>query len=432
VEPCEALDDVLTIDIWKATGEPSGYAPVRDDGTFGFSLSGPGDYVLEVGTFFTTTPVPITVTQNQILDLPPMTVDCMRHVSLRLDLGTGPAAETFKAEDTVVLYGADDTLSTTAPNDFGVLRFQWTKAKPPYGLRLFYADNFYVFEDVDVVVSVDTDPPVSELPVLSLPKGQISGRTIQLPESPLANVTLRLISLTSRFSYKTISEASGQFLFDGVEPGEYHLFIIPSEQALAVAVMEGVVLQDNEEVDLGNLGIDFGATVRGTVSETGGAPYPGATVTLAKGVEILPLSARSAPDGSYEINQVPAGDYVATVRGPEGQALAGPSVTVSPQQVLSGIDFNVPDVVGEITGVVRDSVSSLPLSGVLVSAVNTANGAAANDTSDVNGAYALENLPPGQYAVMAWLEGYTYVYLEGFDLSGPNTTLEVDVVLEAE
>jgi iron complex outermembrane receptor protein len=61
---------------------------------------------------------------------------------------------------------------------------------------------------------------------------------------------------------------------------------------------------------------------------------------------------------------------------------------------------------GTLTGTVRDQSGGV-LPGVLVTAVNTQNGARAVATSDRAGAYSLEHLAPGSYRVRAELTGFT-------------------------
>ena len=73
---------------------------------------------------------------------------------------------------------------------------------------------------------------------------------------------------------------------------------------------------------------------------------------------------------------------------------------------------------GKIAGKVTDTVSKEPLVGVTVLVEGTKLGAA----TDINGQYAIINIPPGKYNLSASSLGYQKVRVDGVQVSVDQTT----------
>jgi hypothetical protein len=134
-------------------------------------------------------------------------------------------------------------------------------------------------------------------------------------------------------------------------------------------------------------------TLTGNVTNTSGAPLSNAQVTSGG------VSASTAPDGSYTLNNVPAGPatVTATLQGYQSgsqsvTAVAGSSTSVPAIQLA-------PANPGTVTGSVVDNAGKA-IAGA------TVNGAGLTTTTDGNGAYTLANVPAGSATLTASANGF--------------------------
>ncbi|HEY3317510.1 MAG TPA: discoidin domain-containing protein [Coriobacteriia bacterium] len=136
------------------------------------------------------------------------------------------------------------------------------------------------------------------------------------------------------------------------------------------------------------------ATLNGLVKDsTNATGLAGAVVSLSDG-----RSVTTVKGGAYRFTNLAAGTYTVSVTA---SGYVGQSTTVNVAQTADYFaDFNLLRQ-GTLGGVVTDSVSGLPLSGVVV----TANGR--STTTTASGAFDFGPLAAGSYSVTYALPGYT-------------------------
>jgi hypothetical protein len=170
----------------------------------------------------------------------------------------------------------------------------------------------------------------------------------------------------------------------------------------------GVVnVEPGKTADLGEVRLDRGFTVRGSVVDSGGRPIPGADVE-AIGKEanrMFPRRAVSGADGRFEITGVEPGS-VEILASHAAYATAREAATIDPDG-SSADALVVLRAGGRITGSVKKR-SGEAVRGAFVSYFDrtpmTADGWKARAETDAAGGFAFENVPPGDVSV-AVLQG---------------------------
>lgn len=144
--------------------------------------------------------------------------------------------------------------------------------------------------------------------------------------------------------------------------------------------------------------------IQGVVTDAAtGEPIFGATVSVAG----QSISVVTGSDGSYTLNNVPAGSQIVNASA-RGFTASQAQVTVTTNQIVTR-DFALAPFVGAIRGVVLNAFDSQPIAGATVSVKGT-NIAV---TTGSDGSYALSNAPVGSQTV---------------DVSAPNFTSTQEIV----
>lgn len=211
--------------------------------------------------------------------------------------------------------------------------------------------------------------------------------------------------------YQTMTATA---LTDGV--GEYTiLYLVPGEYVVTVAPDSGyfsdpasytVDVAYDEDV----MGIDFlldeTGAISGTVTATSDSiTVSGLTVTAAG--DNGTFSAETGEDGTYTIHDVVPGDYSASLEPPEGFIATPESqdVTVNPGEEATGVDFEVDDPAGSISGAVSapEGVDTITVAGLTVTADN-GDGLVLEATTGEDGSYSMDYVPTGDYTVTVAVE----------------------------
>lgn len=249
--------------------------------------------------------------------------------------------------------------------------------------------------------------------------GTISGRITSGGE-PVHDMCVFAQNITEQDDNNVaLSTVQGRYVIRGLNSGNYELEVAPCSNktaALAVEILPHLVHVTAPKQTTGvNISVAVGGSVAGSVS--GGSP-----VTVQPGVCVLALQvngvngslADTAPDGTYTVTNLPAGQYQiffgdpgcgvgAPDLAPQWYPDAQTEITAGSVSVTAGGTTQVAPTTlstdGSITGVVTGP-GSIPLAGVCVSA--TPPGAGQTPEYSVTGSkgtYQLADLAPGQYRV---------------------------------
>ncbi|MCK6394374.1 SdrD B-like domain-containing protein [Zoogloea sp.] len=281
-------------------------------------------------------------------------------------------------------------------------------------------------------------------------------------EAGVQGVQVRLLDANGNAVEGPITtDANGNYLFSGLKPGVYSIAFDPAtlpagyrfttRDAGADSADSDVNPQDGTTIQTvlvsgeSDLSWDAGivanpGTISGNVSEdqdndnTGDSPIAGVTVQLKDPAGNVVQTTTTDANGNYTFNNVPAGNYTVVETNKPGFSDVGDvdggdpnviSVTLPAGGNSTGNDFVDERLPGVVSGSVlednnNDNVGDTPIPGVTVELKDPAGNVVQTTTTDANGNYTFNNVPPGNYTVVETNKpGYTDV--GDSDGGNPNT-----------
>ena len=225
------------------------------------------------------------------------------------------------------------------------------------------------------------------------------------------NVSARLGSIT----ITAISESDGSYEIGNLTAGTYTM-TAEREGFLSTTIADVVVTRGVRKD-----GVDFNLTEKPTrlygVVRSGTRLLVGANVSVV-GTSTFNLS---GPDGNYEIGNLTAGIYTVRASSP-GYETATIADVVIPEGGAIQLNINLTGLPGAlISGVVVDAATGLPLANVLVTIVDI-DPPRAGVATDINGAYGLPGLNPGNYTVRFEKTGYRPVEISNINVTKDGQT----------
>ncbi len=187
-----------------------------------------------------------------------------------------------------------------------------------------------------------------------------------------------------------------------------------NEQATYQAANDVVVPQNGDVT-----GIDFtltrhGSSISGIVYDAANNPVAGAQVSVWINANAPSNStatgygkAVTAIDGSYTIDGLPAGSYIARANAagfiPEfynnaANVQTATAIVLAANQAATGIDFAL-EMGGAITGTVTNASTAVPIAHAYVHVRGSLHGIEFGARTDAHGDYRIEGLPSGNYTV---------------------------------
>ncbi len=299
-----------------------------------------------------------------------------------------------------------------------------------------------------------------------------NGNGVEDPgEMGIAGVTVTLTDATGAVVGTAVTDAMGNYDFENLPPGDYTVTVTPPagydntadpngafDDTAAVTLAPG---EDNDDQDFGyqgngSIGDFIWEDTNGDgVQDPGEMGIAGVTVTLTDATGAVIGTAVTNASGKYEFVDLPPGDYTVTVTPPAGYTNTGDpdgafdstsEVTLGPGENAVLEDFgyqgnsSISNLIWEDDngdGVLDPGEGPIP--GVILNLLDAmgmpvldSNGMPITTTTDGNGEYMFDNLPPGNYSIevdpcnitKGVLDAYTQTYDEdgGFDHA-------IDVVL---
>jgi hypothetical protein len=177
------------------------------------------------------------------------------------------------------------------------------------------------------LVVLEAWEPVEPLPPVerSAWRGTLAGREVlagcEVAVLPLGFPDQPAAALSGAVARRAVADAQGNFAFDDLAHGRYRVAVLPPWAAggswpeLASFELEHAAARLDQRVELA------GGSVAGALRDARGQVVPGALVELATALapaRVFP-AAISDPGGRFAVEDVPAGEYVLTLRASEAR-----------------------------------------------------------------------------------------------------------------
>ncbi|MCG7288585.1 MULTISPECIES: carboxypeptidase regulatory-like domain-containing protein [unclassified Corynebacterium] len=241
----------------------------------------------------------------------------------------------------------------------------------------------------------------------------VSGTVLDASETPVQGAK---VTIAGR---EATTDQGGNFTVAKVPAGT-HALLIGETTTTEEKPVSGVVVNDQRDNNIGQQYVNekqqFG-TVSGRVTDPSGG-VAGVTVTIGG------KSATTNSDGSYTVEDVPAGEQPVVVDGPDGYTVEAPSsVEVKPDGSTDSVDVKLTPNDSPVSGRITDNKGN-GVGGVTV----TIGGKSATTNSD--GSYTVEDVPAGnQSVVVDGPDGYTVEAPSSVEVKPDGSTDSVDVKL---
>jgi RHS repeat-associated protein len=217
-----------------------------------------------------------------------------------------------------------------------------------------------------------------------------------LTDDPISGATVRL-EQGGQIEYTTTSNATGNYSFIDIPPGDYNLVALKLGQYDNWSQAHTLVACDN--ITTANIAMTPQASISGVVrgADTG-APVGGATIRLEQSGQIKYTFPSTGSDGAYSITDVSAGTYDLVALKLDTYKNWSEPRTLSPGQSLTGEDITMIPL-PHLSGGIRDGCEpgSVPVGGVQVTLTGPVN--ATTTTHPISGVYQFNYLPNGTYHV---------------------------------
>jgi protocatechuate 3,4-dioxygenase beta subunit len=265
-------------------------------------------------------------------------------------------------------------------------------------------------------------------------------------DSPLANVTINLKDLAGNIVATDVTDASGNYEFLNVSPGQYTIMEVqptgynsvsdvdatpdpdgndgttPNDM-IPVTVTAGEADNDNNLVEEQTANIRGNVTADTNNDNVGDSPLANVTINLKDLAGNIVATDVTDASGNYEFLNVAPGQYtimevqptgynsvsdVDATPDPDGNDGTTPNDMI-PVTVTAGENDNDNNLVEEQTGSIRgtvtkdtnnDNVGDSPLANVTINLKDLAGNIVATDVTDASGNYEFLNVAPGQYTIM--------------------------------
>ena len=257
------------------------------------------------------------------------------------------------------------------------------------------------------------------------------------PGAGIPGATVYLISNTpglkipGRGTFSGVTDSSGAFRIQGVEPGTYTLAAYAQgfTRAVSNATQTFTVEGDASQSASVTLTATTPGSLSGTVTDPQGNLIAGASVTFVPANGGQTLTATTDANGKYTVSNAPAGTYTGSAADPPG---FGPSKTQTVTVTSGGsttANFVLLPGAGSITGRVLAQATNAPISGATVY-VTTGSPTAvvATAVTDATGTYTI-TIGAGSYTLTAAAVGFSNSPPTPAVVSGGAPTVEPDILL---
>ncbi|MFI8687005.1 carboxypeptidase regulatory-like domain-containing protein [Rossellomorea sp. NPDC077527] len=255
--------------------------------------------------------------------------------------------------------------------------------------------------------------------------GTLAGFVRDTNNDPIAggSVTVQISTGSGIIVATTVTAPDGSYAVPNLAPGNYTVVAAASNYQAAT---QGVTISSNATSIVNfNLASDPGSISGIVTNAQTGTPITSVNVQVrivdSSGAVISTVL--TDENGQYVVNGLAPAVYTVVVSAPDFQTNAV-TVQVSSNQTADGSIALQPDP-GQITGTVVDSIGSNPISGAVVSIVNSSGNLITSVLTDMDGVFMVEGLAPDNYTVNVMANDFQNGMVGALVSSGQTTPVSV-------
>ena len=232
----------------------------------------------------------------------------------------------------------------------------------------------------------------------------ISGRVLDPTGLPVSGATVSattpgggmMIMIGGGTPKSAVTNSDGEYRLEGYGAGTYE--VTAKLEGYAPAKTETPVQLDRSDATSVDLQLQTGAAITGIVEGLSFDELSQVQImAMQPGSSSIPLMAQVDYEGSYLIDNVPAGDWMVMATVGQGGKNARETITIDPGTLEMVVDFSFG---GGLTLSGRVERNGEPVSGTMVIASSTDGPGAGQTTTDPDGRYTLEGLEAGRYQII--------------------------------
>ncbi len=282
----------------------------------------------------------------------------------------------------------------------------------------FYKDKSTLAEATAITVTAGVTS--TEINAALTAGGRITGTvTSKATSDPLGEVEVSVFNSGGELVGSAQTEADGAYSVLGLPNGEYRVEFLASTGSYARQYYkEKATLAEATEVKVSastpasgvSAALASEGSITGTVTNASKADLQGIEVLVYGGAEELLTSAKTEPDGTYEVEGLAAGKYKVQFVSPSGEYFSqyysdkakfseAKEVPVAAGASTKEVNAAMSAADGSISGTVTNAATSAPIEHVTVNVYRPGVGQVSAAESAANGTYTVTGLPAGSYQV---------------------------------
>jgi hypothetical protein len=269
-------------------------------------------------------------------------------------------------------------------------------------------------------ITVSGGSPVSGLEVIVGRGALLAGRVANRKDGTAVSDAIVSMKSEAGAIYDGVSSSDGRYAIRGL-PGGVFTASVSSDSFLSPEP-KTVTLTAGQLTTL-SFDLSSGASVTGRVLAPDSTPVEGASVTVFDTANPGLKKTTSLSDGTYKVSGLVAGTYEAVASAAGFGAGVVESVVVLTDTVTSGVNITL-SAAGQITGVVKDAVTLLPIQGASVT-LETPGVSDELLWTDSSGQFTLNGVPSGTHNVHVTADRYNGGVTEVSLGSGETKSVEV-------
>ncbi|SFS43689.1 carboxypeptidase regulatory-like domain-containing protein [Marininema halotolerans] len=227
--------------------------------------------------------------------------------------------------------------------------------------------------------------------------------TLQGTVSPATNGTLvKMYTGDNIFLVTLVTDPNGHFFITGLAPGNY---ILTATQPGFITQRIGAIVNSDQTTTVAISLVPEPAGITGRITDTNGNPINQAVIRVLDLNETILATAFADSDGHYTLDGLPSGIRIIQVSAPSYKNIFD-TVTLTPGNTLTGVNFTLQPNPGQINGHVSDEDTGDPISSATVFLRDSEGGIIGTVTTSLYGNYIFQDLTPGNYDVIASADGF--------------------------